>query len=157
MTHAAVQFPNSSGARSEGMRTNLGEKASARSRQVQSPVLVIEGEPLMRLTLSCFFDRRGFYVTLAANIGEAKILYGNQDRWAAIICDYHLDDGNGLQFQAWIRTQSSTPPPFLLISGTLNVQAARGVDFLAKPFALSELEGRIQTWLDASKKSAEAE
>lgn len=109
-------------------------------------LLVVDPDPLIRLTLQCFFERRKFRVVQAESLAEARLAFESSDPWTAVICDNELPDGNGLEFHAWIHEQPGDAPKFLLISSALSVEAAGNVEFLAKPFTMAELEDRVLVW-----------
>ncbi len=113
-------------------------------------LLVIDSDPEMLRTLAWFFEKRGFHVAAAATVGEAKVYFQRHPRWTMVIADYHLPDGNGWDFCAWMREQSTAlaPTPFLLMSGgAYATTICPELDFLAKPFRIDELERRVRTLL----------
>jgi DNA-binding response OmpR family regulator len=112
-------------------------------------LLVIDSDPEMLRTLACFFEKRGFHVAAAGNVGEAKDYFYRRPRWTMVIADYHLPDGTGWDFCAWLRERpNATATPFLLMSGGLHAATiCPEVDFLAKPFRVEDLENRVRTLL----------
>ncbi len=111
-------------------------------------LLVVDNDPEMLRTLVCYFERRGFHVAAGASLAEARTFFHRHKKWSLVISDFHLDDGTGWELCCWIREQSSAPPPFLLISGSVQREAIdTGLDFLAKPFSVSALDARVQTML----------
>lgn len=112
-------------------------------------LLVVDSDPQMLGTLVCYFEKRGFHVAAGATLAEAKIFFQRRKSWALVIADYHLGDGTGWELCCWLRDQTATPPPFLLMSGSVRGEArATGLDFLAKPFPIAELETRVRTLLN---------
>ena len=56
--------------------------------------------------------------------------------------------------RAWIAEQPGTPPPFLLMSGSMNCSTlCAGIDYLAKPFPLESLEERLRDLLGKDRLS----
>jgi DNA-binding response OmpR family regulator len=112
-------------------------------------LLVIDSDLEMLRTLSCFFEKRGFHVAAAANVSEAKSYFYRRPRWTMVIADYHLPDGTGWDFCAWMRERPHAHmTPFLLMSGGLHARSiCPEVDFLAKPFRIDELESRVRMLL----------
>ena len=103
----------------------------------------------MRQALAYFFEKQGFEVVAVPSITDAKHALERPEKWDLVISDYHLPDGSGWELCCWIRQQARSAPPFLLISGGLAAAAlASEVDFLAKPFSVEELAGRVDTLLD---------
>ncbi len=110
-------------------------------------LLIIENEIMTLQTLAHFFTLRGFDVSTAITVREAQTRFWSREAWAIILCDYHLSDGTGLDFHAWIQEQRGLPGPFLLMSGGIKAELADGVEFIAKPFGLHELETRVRALL----------
>lgn len=111
-------------------------------------LLVVDEDPDMLRMLVCYFEKRGFHVAAASSVHEAKSFFSRCKRWTMVISDYHLPDGNGRELCTWVRDQPGTPPPVLLMSGS--AQAATlcaGVEYLAKPFPVQELEHRLHRML----------
>lgn len=108
-------------------------------------LLVVDGDPEMRLTLTCYFEKRGFHVAAGGSLAEAKTFLQRRKAWSLVLCDYHLPDGTGMELMCWARDQAGSTTPFLLMSGSLNIAAlCQGVDYLAKPFAAAALETRVR-------------
>jgi DNA-binding response OmpR family regulator len=111
-------------------------------------LLVVDDDEAMLQALVCYFERRGFHVAPAASLEEAKACFHRRRSWTLVISDFHLPDGTGNDLWAWVSSQSGPVPPFLLMSGSLEGELlCAGVDFLAKPFPLSELEARVRELL----------
>jgi DNA-binding response OmpR family regulator len=109
-------------------------------------LLVVDDDAMMLQTFECFCASRGFKVVTASNLADAKAEFLRRKSWTVVLSDYHLPDGNGGEFCAWVREQASETP-FILMSGSIRGQALCGVDFLAKPFRLEALERRINAVL----------
>jgi DNA-binding response OmpR family regulator len=110
-------------------------------------LLVVDSDPHMLHTLACYFEKRGFHVAAAATIAEAKTYFYRHKTWTLVVADYHLPDGTGWELCSWLREQVR-PPPCLLMSGSVQgAELCDGVDFLAKPFAIGELENRVRALL----------
>jgi len=111
-------------------------------------LLVIDDDPEMLRALVCYFEKRGFHVAAGATIADAKIFFHRRKSWTLVISDYHLRDGTGWELCCWLREQPGRPPPFLLMSGSIHGELlSEGLDFLAKPFAIAELENRVRLLL----------
>jgi DNA-binding response OmpR family regulator len=111
-------------------------------------LLIVDDDEAMLHALGCYFARRGFRVASARSVAEARELFSKQKLWTLVISDYHLPDGTGTDLKAWLEAQSGGAPPFLLMSGSIQGSAASlGLDFLAKPFALADLEERLRILL----------
>lgn len=112
-------------------------------------LLVVDDDPAMLQALAWFFEKRGFHVAAAATLAEARTFCQRHKSFSLVVSDYHLPDGTGAEFCWWLREELRATPPFLLMSGSLvgTVTCPEGVDFLAKPFTLEELEGRVRALL----------
>lgn len=136
--------------RPSSLRDSLSELSTSGEATLESwpTLLVIDDDAEMLRTLVCYFEKRGFHVAAGASIAEAKIFFHRRKTWTLVISDYHLPDGNGWELCCWVREQPGSPPPFLLMSGSAHGEAmCTGVDFLAKPFAISQLDARIRAML----------
>lgn len=134
--------------RSSPLRDSLLDHAmSPGGGQVASwpTLLVVDNDAEMLRTLVCYFEKRGYHVAASATLADAKAFFYRRKTWTLVISDYHLPDGTGLELCCWMRDQSAAPPPFLLMSGSLNCASlCSGVDYLPKPFSLETLESRIR-------------
>ena len=112
-------------------------------------LLIIDDDPEMLRTLVMYFEMRGFAVSSAITVAAAKTSFRQQKAWSLIVSDYHLPDGTGWDLFCWIRDQpGGAPPPFLLMSGSVQSHTlGSGVEFLAKPFAIGDLESRVRMLL----------
>lgn len=107
-------------------------------------LLLVDDDPQMVRTLEYYFARRGFRVMEAGTLAAAKAMYARHDAWSLVISDFHLPDGNGWELCRWIREQSVSAPPLLLISGAaVAANYTANVDFLPKPFSVQQLEARV--------------
>ncbi len=112
-------------------------------------LLVVDDDEAMLQTLAWYFEKRGFHVAACGTLTEAKAFFDRRKSWTLVISDYHLPDGTGMELCWWMRDQTRVAPPFLLMSGSVNVSLlyTGDVDFLAKPFPLEALEARIRAIL----------
>ena len=81
-------------------------------------VLVVEDDPHGRSFMESSLALSGFHVISTKTIKEAKANCETetlQDLWA-VLCDYRLPDGNGIEFLKWIR-QLDPDLAFLVITG----------------------------------------
>ncbi len=107
------------------------------------PVLVVDDEKNMRLSLKTVLADEGYAVRLVESAEEALTLLGRED-FFMVITDARLGGMNGYEFLA--RTRAQWPDlPVLMITAyatpRLAVEAikAGAIDYLAKPFAPEEL------------------
>lgn len=116
-------------------------------------VLIVDDDGAMLAALGLFFERRGFHAVVAASLGTAKSLARKWPGWTLVVSDYHLPDGSGLELEAWLRAQPFAPAPqFLLMSGSGGPELPfAGVEFLAKPFTMQDLNARVDALLLAPR------
>lgn len=109
-------------------------------------LLVLDDDAAMLQALAWFFEKRGFHVAAAGTLAEARVFCQRHKSFSLVVSDYHLPDGTGAEFCWWMRDELRATPPFILMSGSLvgTVTCPEGVDFLAKPFTLEELESRVR-------------
>jgi len=109
-------------------------------------VLVIDDEADVRSVVTRALERDGHVVRAAADLEHAREHVGDCD---LVVLDLRLPDGFGLDFCRELRaTEHHTP---VLILTALNDVAlrVRGLDagaddYLAKPFAVAELQARVR-------------
>ncbi len=135
----------------ESTTLNNGRTAPA----VWPTLLVVDDDPAMLQALAWFFEKRGFHVAAASTLAEARSFCQRHRGFSLVVSDYHLPDGTGAEFCWWLREEMRMTPPFLLMSGSQigTVTCPEGVDFLAKPFSLEELESRVRSQLTAGRRA----
>lgn len=109
-------------------------------------LLIVDDDAAMRATLTCYFERCRFHVLAAASLAEAKAFFDTRKSWTLLLADYHLPDGFGTELHAWMRESNpATPIPFLLMSGSVDGQLlSQGIEYLAKPFTLFQLDAAVR-------------
>jgi two-component system, OmpR family, response regulator RegX3 len=111
-------------------------------------LLIVEDDVMLQQTVRLLFEERGFDVMTAGTVREAQTRFWSRQRWHLILSDYHLPDGTGLDFCHWVRRQPGEAPAFLIMSGAMQPGEIVGVEFIAKPFGLAELEARTRALLE---------
>ena len=108
-------------------------------------LLVVDSDTTLLTAMVCFLEKRGFHVAAASSVAEARAFCDRRRDWAMVIAEYHLNDGNGLELCCWMQEQPGlTHLPFLITSKASSAALCAGVEYLAKPFPLDELEKRVQ-------------
>jgi DNA-binding response OmpR family regulator len=121
-------------------------------------ILVVDHDSTMRETLREQLTRDdAFAVVEAACAREAETcLFAQDARFAAVIMDAVLPDGDGHAVCARLRA-SGLSMPVILMNGS-NLSCADGdMVILAKPFRLSELMARLRARLEARARIASLE
>ena len=104
-------------------------------------LLIVDDDQLisdfMRVGLKTHFN----LIMVVTSVSEARSLMSGPFVFHAIVCDYHLEDGNGMTFYHWLRKDLHHQVPFVLISGQFRPDSNDdpAFDFLAKPFRIHEL------------------
>jgi DNA-binding response OmpR family regulator len=112
---------------------------------------VVEDNPELAKLLTQGLAAEGYATDLMSTVAEARAAIATT-RYAALILDLGLPDGDGLSILREIR-QSKDPLPVLVLTarGGLNdrVTGLRtgADDYLVKPFALEELVARLEALL----------
>ena len=113
-------------------------------------LIVEDNEELARL-LAQGLGSAGFGADLAATAAEARLVL-TTTRYAALVLDLGLPDGDGLAILREIRERKD-PIPILVLTARAGVHdrvtglRSGADDYLVKPFALEELIARLEALL----------
>jgi DNA-binding response OmpR family regulator len=120
-------------------------------------ILVVDGDPAMRETLREQLTHDGaFAVVEAASAREAeRRLFALDARFAAVIMDATLPDGDGHAVCARLRANGQSMP-VILMNGSNRQHTTENTVTIAKPFRLSELMARLRDRLEAQTVPAAA-
>jgi DNA-binding response OmpR family regulator len=123
-----------------------GDKAEMPCLQT---ILIIDGDAAMRETLREQLTRdEAFAVVEAASAQEAEAwLFAKETRFAAVIMDATLPDGDGHEIHSRLRA-NGLAMPVVLMNGSSRSCVAEDTITLAKPFRLSELMARLRQQLE---------
>jgi DNA-binding response OmpR family regulator len=112
-------------------------------------ILIVDGDGAMRETLREQLTRDdAFAVVEAASAREADVcLFVADARFAAVIIDASLPDGDGPTVCARIRA-SGLSMPVILMCGAEQLSIAVDAIVITKPFRLSQLISRLRDQLD---------
>jgi DNA-binding response OmpR family regulator len=111
-------------------------------------LLVIEDNPDLVANLYDFFEGRGHTVD-AAYDAFSGLKFATENRYDAVILDLMLPGMDGLEVCAMLRERGLDTPILMLtardtLDSKLEGFASGADDYLVKPFALQELEARLQ-------------
>ena len=108
-------------------------------------ILVVDDQPEMRELLAQLFCNWSYAAVTAATLAEARNAVLTQGPFKAVVCDFDLPDGTGLQFWSWLRWDRRDAARFLLMSGSTSFVRHHAADFtfLAKPFRPEELHRSV--------------
>jgi PAS domain S-box-containing protein len=133
--HAVVLAPE------QGPRAPAGGAAGAGERKA----LVVEDEEPIRGLLARLLERRGYQVTEASSLSEAKA-FGDSRTFDLVLCDVRLGDGNGGECLRHIRaSQPGLGRRFVFVTGDIGALQDAEREFgdlpvLTKPFTATDLD-----------------
>lgn len=109
-------------------------------------VLVVDDDPDILQTLALCLSSEGYKVTTASNGQEALDLL-DREQPACVLLDLMMPVMDGWQFVAELERRGVRQSPLLILSADRAVQGhaykLRAEAFLAKPFDLDELLGKV--------------
>jgi putative two-component system response regulator len=111
-------------------------------------ILAVDDDSAVRKLLGAGLNSLGYQVDLSANVPEAIRRLKTQ-RYSLVLSDYQMPNGTGLDLLAYV-ADVYPDLPFILLTGQNDVPLARSaiaagaLDFLPKPFELSELARLIE-------------
>ena len=117
---------------------------SRNSHDAPCPILIVEDDELMRVSLEDRFRLEGLAVASAATVDGARILLAKPPRPGLVITDIRLPDGNGSTIFELCRAQQPPVPvivmtAFAAVADAVRLVKAGALDYLEKPFDLDEL------------------
>lgn len=119
-------------------------------------ILVVEDEPLIRQLLTTALGVRGHTVETCGNGEEAlgRLPKGSYD---VLLTDYRMPKMTGLQLIEAVRGGKGKIATILMSSNTLEELALtardlEGIQFLRKPFGISELYAAVQRALKSASR-----
>lgn len=110
-------------------------------------ILLVEDEHELAAWLIRALTETGFSIEHAPDVGTARRALA-AGTYEAIVLDLRLPDGDGMTLLSEIRERNDRTPILILTAQGSLSERVRGLrlgadDFLAKPFALAELEARL--------------
>ncbi|HEX9619835.1 MAG TPA: sigma-54 dependent transcriptional regulator, partial [Polyangiaceae bacterium] len=107
-------------------------------------ILVVDDEPSILSTLKQVLSLEGYGVDVAGGVGVAAERLGRRS-YDLVLLDVSLPDGDGIALLEKLRSQNSTEPQVVMMSGHATVEAAvratklGALDFLEKPLSTDRL------------------
>lgn len=122
-------------------------------------LLLVEDEAEMASWLLRAFKQRGFVSDHAPDAAAAEGLLAGND-YDAVVLDLRLPDRHGLEVLADLRNAGNRTPVLVLTAQGSLQDRVKGLnagadDFLAKPFAVEELEARLAALVRRSRNAAQ--
>ena len=118
-------------------------------------ILVIDDDVSFCMLLNTFLTRKGFAVSTAYSIEEAKQLF-DQTKFQLILTDVRLPDGDGVEILKYVKEKNPTIQVILMtgytdIKTAVNAMKLGAFDYVAKPINSDQILDAIQQAL--SKKN----
>lgn len=111
-------------------------------------ILLVEDDARLADALASFLRTRDFVVDLASSLAQARSALPAA-RWAAVLLDLHLPDGDGLTLLPTLQRQHPDCSVIVLTARDQITDRIRGLDagaddYLVKPFDAGELLARLR-------------
>jgi len=125
------------------------------------PILIVEDDNTIRVTVGNFLSRQGFNVEVAEN-GQRALSLLKEKTFALVLLDLHLPDMHGLDILAKIK-ESDDQPLVVIMTAYPEVRTAVAAlkagayDYINKPFDLEELQELIRRAIETRRLRREVE
>jgi len=107
-------------------------------------ILVVDDEPGIRTMVCAALERAGYCVLLASDANEALERAKHHDGLIELmLTDLGLPDADGRNLAAWF-SHVRPEAKIMFMSGSIILEPATTGLFLQKPFALSDLLGKVR-------------
>jgi CheY-like chemotaxis protein len=96
-------------------------------------ILILHHHSMVRSMFSCLVEWLGYRVEEAVDIDSARVVFNSGAQIVAVVCAYHLADGDTWDFMNGLRARG-IDTPFLVVSPrSMNQMEAKGFEFLPLP------------------------
>ena len=124
---------------------------------MQTTILLVEDDAVLRRGLAELFSREGYRVIEAASVREAKDKLNSDVQ--AVVLDVGLPDGDGVTLCRQWREAGEQRPILFLTAKDEELDVVRaldsgGNDYVTKPFRMQELLSRVRVLLRSAKPQA---
>ncbi len=125
---------------------------------MESPILVVDDEPDMRIALTHVLNRSGYLVDTASNGTEALLKF-KKYKYCVVITDVKMPGMSGTDLLAALKKISSEVPVIIMSAyGTIGkaVEAMKmgASDYLLKPFSYEKMENLINKLISSNENKA---
>ena len=126
-------------------------------------ILIVEDDLTFSLMLSTWLGKKGFDVTSAANVKDAKQHLSDKD-FELIISDLRLPDSDGIDLLQWVKVQNPLLPVIMMTSYADIQTAVKAMklgasDYISKPvqpdLLLSKIHENLTSPVEAEEKQPE--
>ena len=131
--------------------TDTAQPTATAGAAARMPLLLVDDDAPFRQRLSMMLDRRGFAVTAAASVAEARSAIAGftaENYPSHAVVDMRLGDGNGLDLVAELRARWPETRVVILtgygnLATAVSAVKAGAVDYLAKPADPEDIIGAL--------------
>lgn len=126
---------------------------------IETRILVVDDDAGIRLLISHHLKKNGYQTITAAGVGEAKACFDRdpEERFAAVVTDYLMPDGTGLELLEWIKNKDKALAAIFvtgvgerdLVKRSLRTGAC---DFLDKPVQIQPLLQAVSEAVDRTRR-----
>jgi DNA-binding NtrC family response regulator len=114
-----------------------------------NPILIVEDDELMRLSLEDRFRLEGFSVVAAATVEGARLRLESGVRPSLVLTDVRLPDGSGIAVFELCRTALPGVPVIVMtafgsVADAVRLVKAGALDYVEKPFSLDDLVDTVR-------------
>jgi two-component system response regulator HydG len=126
-------------------------------------ILIVEDDLTFSLMLSTWLGKKGFDVTSAANVKDAKQHLSDKD-FELIISDLRLPDSDGIDLLQWVKVQNPLLPVIMMTSYADIQTAVKAMklgasDYISKPvqpdLLLAKIHENLTSHVEAEEKQPE--
>jgi len=128
---------------------------------MSEPILIVEDDNTIRVTVGNFLTRQGFNVEVAEN-GQQALTLLKEKTFSLVLLDLHLPDMNGLDILARVK-ESDDQPLVVIMTAYPEVRTAVAAlkagayDYINKPFDLEDLRELIRRAIETQRLRREVE
>lgn len=128
---------------------------------MSEPILIVEDDNTIRVTIGNFLARQGFDVEVAGN-GQQALTLLKEKIFALVLLDLHLPDMNGLDILVKVK-ESDDQPLVVIMTAYPEVRTAVAAlkagayDYINKPFDLEDLRELIRRAIETQRLRREVE
>lgn len=122
---------------------------------MSEPILIVEDDNTIRVTVGNFLARQGFSVELAEN-GQQALTLLKEKTFALLLLDLHLPDMNGLDILEKIKASDDQPLVVIMtaypeVRTAVAALKAGAYDYINKPFDLEDLQELIRRAMETQR------